>query len=227
MPAMFAIGAKVIGNPNISTFAAFGSFALLLLVDFGGPLRDRLQAQAALALTGGVFVCLGTLASSNAYLAAVAMAVVGFLVIFAGVVSSVLAGAIDLAAIGVHPAGDAVRRQCLRRSRTDSIGWTLAAVAWALIAIAVLWPAPARDPLRTAGDRRLPGDRHPAMRADDRFADSAAQDRDAFTAERDRTPCRRPRRRGGRAARGDSWPRRTGPTGLTHGEPDQSGPAGR
>jgi hypothetical protein len=40
-----------------------------------------------------VFVCLATLASRTAWLAAVAMAVAGFGVIFAGVASSVLAGA--------------------------------------------------------------------------------------------------------------------------------------
>ena len=93
MPAMFALGDKVIGNPQVATFAAFGSFAMLLLVDFGGPMAERLQAQAALAVTGGVFVCLATLASQTVWLAAVAMAVAGFGVIFAGVVSSVLAGA--------------------------------------------------------------------------------------------------------------------------------------
>ena len=74
MPAMFALGDKVIGNPQLATFAAFGSFAMLLLVDFGGPMAERLQAQAALAVTGGVFVCLATLASQTAWLAAMAMA---------------------------------------------------------------------------------------------------------------------------------------------------------
>src|SRR5258708_27265173 len=93
MPSMFALGDKVIGNPQVATFAAFGSFAMLLLVDFGGPMAERLQAEAALAIVGGVFVCLATLASQTAWSAAVAMAVVGFGVIFAGVVSSVLAGA--------------------------------------------------------------------------------------------------------------------------------------
>jgi len=34
MPAMFALGDKVLGNPQVATFAAFGSFAMLLLVDF-------------------------------------------------------------------------------------------------------------------------------------------------------------------------------------------------
>ena len=53
MPAMFALGDKVIGNPQLATFAAFGSFAMLLLVDFGSPMAERFQAQAALAVTGG------------------------------------------------------------------------------------------------------------------------------------------------------------------------------
>src|SRR5260370_30199659 len=78
MPALFAVGDKVIGNAALATFAAFGSFAMLLLVDFRGPMAERLQAQAALAVVGGVFVCVGTLASRNVWLAAAAMAVVGF-----------------------------------------------------------------------------------------------------------------------------------------------------
>src|SRR3981081_2068802 len=93
MPSMFALGDKVIGNPQLATFAAFGSFAMLLLVDFGGPLRERLQAQAALALAGLGLVSLGTLVSQSVLLSTVAMALVGFAVLFAGVVSSVLAGA--------------------------------------------------------------------------------------------------------------------------------------
>src|SRR5260370_37100744 len=83
-PAMFALGHKVIGNPQLATFAAFGTFAILLLVDFGGSMAERLQAEAALAVTGGMFVCLATLASQTAWLAAVAMAGGGFPVIFAG-----------------------------------------------------------------------------------------------------------------------------------------------
>ena len=145
MPAMFALGDKVIGNPQLATYAAFGSFAMLLLVDFGGPMPERLQAQAALAVTGGVFVCLATLASRTAWLAAVAMAVVGFGVIFAGAVSSVLAGAttalllafilpVSLAA----PASDVPDRLA---------GWGMAGGA-ALVAVAFLWPAPAHDRLR-------------------------------------------------------------------------------
>src|SRR4029078_7769228 len=58
MPGIFALGDKVIGNPQLATFAAFGSFAMLLLVDFGGSMAERLQAQAALVVTGGGFVWL-------------------------------------------------------------------------------------------------------------------------------------------------------------------------
>ncbi len=147
MPAMFAIGDRVIGNPNVATFAAFGSFAMLLLVDFSGPMRDRLQAQTALSVVCGVLICLGTLASNSDVLAALAMAVVAFLVLFAGVVSSVLASATTSMLLAfilpVSLAGPA-------SSVPDRLaGWGLASGA-ALLAIGVLWPAPSREPLRGA-----------------------------------------------------------------------------
>ena len=148
MPAMFALGDKVvIGNPQLATFAAFGSFAMLLLVDFGGPMAERLQAEAALAVTGGVFVCRATLASQTAWLAAIAMAVVGFGVIFAGVVSSVLAGATTLPLLAfILPVSLAAPASAV----PDRLaGWGMAAGV-ALVAIALLWPAPARDRLRGA-----------------------------------------------------------------------------
>ena len=147
MPAMFALGDKVIGNPQLATFAAFGSFAMLLLVDFGGPMAERLQAEAALAVTGGVFVCLATLASQTAWLAAVAMAVVGFGVIFAGVVSSVLAGATTALLLAfILPVSLAAPASAV----PDRLaGWGMAG-AVALVATALLWPAPARDRLRGA-----------------------------------------------------------------------------
>jgi uncharacterized membrane protein YccC len=147
MPAVFAVGEEVIGNPALATFAAFGSFAMLLLVDFGGPMRERLQAQAALAVAGCAFVCLGTLASQSVWLATAAMAVLGFGVMFAGAISSVLAGATPSLLLAfilpVTVAGPA-------SSVPDrAAGWGMAAAA-ALIALGLLWPAPTRDPLRSA-----------------------------------------------------------------------------
>ena len=147
MPAMFALGDKVIGNPQLATFAAFGSFAMLLLVDFGGPMAERLQAQAALAVTGGVFVCLATLASGTAWGAAVAMAVAGFGVIFAGVISAVLAGATTALLLAfILPVSLAAPASAV----PDRLaGWGMAGGV-ALVATALLWPAPARDRLRGA-----------------------------------------------------------------------------
>lgn len=145
MPAMFAIGAKVIDNAQLATFAAFGAFAMLLLVDFPGPLRQRLEAQLALGVTGAALVCLGTLASQDAVAAAVCASVVGIVVLFAGVVSSVLAGATTSLLIAVVLP---VTTPAPASAIPDRLaGWGLATAA-ALLAVAVLWPAPERNPLR-------------------------------------------------------------------------------
>ena len=145
MPAMFALGATVLDNADLATFAAFGSFAMLLLVDFGGSTGDRVRAHVALAVVGAVFVCVGTLASRNAWLAAGAMAVVGFAVIFAGVVSSVLAGATTalllafILPVSLSAPADSIPSRLA--------GWGLASVA-SLLAATLFWPTPTRDPLR-------------------------------------------------------------------------------
>ena len=179
MPAMFALGDVVIGNPAVATFAAFGSFAMLLLVDFPGPMRARLQAQAALAVTGGVFVSLGTLASRSPALAAVSMTVVAFGVMFAGVVSSVLAGATtSLLLAYILP----VSLPGPISSIPDRLaGWGMASVA-ALFAIWLLWPAPARDPVRSAA---IVGARAVAHRLRAQVAYVLGGEGEALAAERD------------------------------------------
>jgi Fusaric acid resistance protein-like len=147
MPGLFAVGDKIIGNADVATFGAFGAFAMLLLVDFGGPLTQRLQAQAALAFVGAIFICVGTAASVTPWLAATAMAVVGFGVLFAGVVSSTLATASTalllafILPVSVPAPVSAVPERLA--------GWGMAAVC-GLIAIGLLWPAPARERLRPA-----------------------------------------------------------------------------
>jgi hypothetical protein len=147
MPATFAIADQLIGSPATATFAAFGSFAMLLLVDFAGPMRARLEAELALALMGAVFVCVGTLASRSTVLATVAMGVVAFGVLFAGVVSSVLASAMTALLLAfILP----VSLPGPVSSIPDRLArWGMAAGA-ALLAIAFLWPAPVRNPLRSA-----------------------------------------------------------------------------
>ena len=151
MPAMFALGDKVIGNPGSSYFLAFGSFAMLLLVDFGGPLIDRVRAQALLAVACAVLITLGTLVSGSTAAAVVAMGVVAFVVLFAGVVSSVLAGATTALLLSfilpVTIAGGASQIP-------DRVaGWGLASVV-SLFAITLLWPAPAATRSARARSRR-------------------------------------------------------------------------
>jgi uncharacterized membrane protein YccC len=145
MPSAFAVGSELIGNADVATFAAFGSFAMLLLVDFTGPMNTRLQAYAALAVTCGVLICLGTLASRDPWLAAAVMAVVGFAVLFSGVVSSVLASATPgLLLAMILPVSLAGPSSAI----PDRLaGWGIASAA-ALLAVWLLWPAPAREPLR-------------------------------------------------------------------------------
>jgi hypothetical protein len=145
MPAVFAVADNVIANPVVATFASFGSFALLLLVGFGGPMRSRLTAQAALSATTAAFICLATLASNTAWLAVVAMAIVAFVVLFVGVVSSVLASATTALLLAfILPVSIPAPASSIPY-RLE--GWGIAAGA-AFLAVALLWPGPAEDPMR-------------------------------------------------------------------------------
>lgn len=145
MPALFALAEQVIGNPVIATFVSFGALSMLLFVDFGGTTGERLAAQAGLAAAGAVLVCVGTLASQRAWLAVPASFVVGFAVLFAGVVSSVLAGASTALLVAfILP----VTLTAPLSSLPDRLtGWLLAG-AVSMLAVTVLWPAPRREPLR-------------------------------------------------------------------------------
>src|SRR5947199_382941 len=93
MPGVFAFADQVIGNPQTSRFAAFGSFAVLVLVEFGGLRRTRLVAYLALAAVGAAFITLGTFCSRDAWLAAGATGAVGFVTLFSGAFNGYLAAA--------------------------------------------------------------------------------------------------------------------------------------
>jgi uncharacterized membrane protein YccC len=137
MPAVFGLADKVIGQPQTSVFAAFGSFALLVLVEFTGPPRTRLVAYLGLACVGAAFITLGTLCSRNAWLAAGAMAVVGFATLFAGVINGYFAAAATGALLTfvlpvTLPAPNSAIAERLE-------GWGLAAGA-GICALMLLWP---------------------------------------------------------------------------------------
>lgn len=150
MPLTFGGSALLLHNPVIGTFAAFGSMATVLFVEFSGPMRDRILAQVALVVAQLLLITVGTLAGQALWLAVPVTLVVAFLIVFAGIVSSTLANATTTLLLSfVLPVTLA--------GPVDSLplrlfGWALAG-ALSLAAIATLWPSPARDPLRDLTSR--------------------------------------------------------------------------
>jgi hypothetical protein len=145
MPSVFALTHTFFSNPQVALFGAFGSFALLLLVEFTGPLRTRLISYLGLYVVGGCFIVLGTVVSSDKVAAVVAMGLVGFDVLFAGVVAPQAATASTAALLMfVLPVSVSVPAAA---AGPRIVGWTLAA-AFSITACLVVWPAPWHDELR-------------------------------------------------------------------------------
>jgi len=145
IPAVFALADKVIKQPQTSLLAAFGSFSLLVLVEFGGPWRTRLLAYAGLACVGAAYIVLGTMCSRNEWLGAGAMALIGFGTLFAGAINGYFAaattGAILTFVLPVTiPAPDSAIPDRLA-------GWGLACAA-CISAAMLLWPPRRRADLR-------------------------------------------------------------------------------
>ncbi|MGA2302977.1 MAG: FUSC family protein [Acidimicrobiales bacterium] len=145
MPTVFGLTHVLFSNPQVSLFGAFGSFSLLLLVDFPGRTRTRLLSYVALVLVGACFIAVGTVASTDKVAAVVAMAAVGFCVLFLGLVSPQVATASTAALLlfvlpvaVAQPAGAVGPRL---------LGWAFAAV-FCVTACMLVWPTPWHDNLR-------------------------------------------------------------------------------
>ncbi len=145
VPAAFALGLEVFDLPQMALFGAFGSFGFLVFVDFAGTRAVRLAAYLALLAVGAVTISLGTLCSQTTWLAVVVMALVGFAILFSGVIDGYLAAAslvliltFVLAAM-VPAAPDAIPARLA--------GWGLSG-ALSMVAIFGLWPRRPPDRLR-------------------------------------------------------------------------------
>jgi hypothetical protein len=146
IPAVFGFAHSVFGNAQIDLFSAFGSFSLLLLVDFTGRPRVRWASYLVLFVVGCGFIALGTLASTHKIPAVAAMAVVGFLVLFAGIVAPQAATAATAALLlFVLPVAVAAPPSQIG---PRLLGWVLAA-AVSIPACMFVWPTPWHDTLRT------------------------------------------------------------------------------
>lgn len=144
MPGLFALCVEVLHSPTMASFAAFGSFSMLLLVEYTGSRVQRLRAHVGLAVAWFVFICLGTLAARVTWVAVLATVLIGFAVLFSGVVSSVLAGSTTALLLAfVLPVTSPVP---LSELPDRLVGAGLAAGA-SMLAISLLWPRTSRDPL--------------------------------------------------------------------------------
>jgi uncharacterized membrane protein YccC len=148
--AALLIGEVVIGNSQLTTFASFGSLAMLLFADFPGDRSGRLAGYVGLGVVGLVLIPLGTLLAQPWWLAAASMVVVGFLVLFAGVLSSAMAAGGRAALLAyILPvtltggAADIAPRLA---------GW-LIAFALAVPAAIFLWPPQDHREMRTRAGR--------------------------------------------------------------------------
>ena len=145
MPAVFGLTHALFSNPQVSLLGALGSFALLLLVDFPGRPRTRLFSFVLLWLVGSGLIALGTVVSTHKWVSVGVMAVVGFAVLFAGIVSPQAAAAstatllIFVLPVAVAQPASAIGPRLL--------GWACAAVA-CITACMVVWPTPWHDNLR-------------------------------------------------------------------------------
>ena len=150
MPTLFVITSQVIGNAQMATFAAFGSFATLVLAAFGGGRRDKLVAHAGLALAGSVLLTIGTLVSHSTLLAAVVTVPVAFAVFFAGVIGpNAASGAIAALLPYVLPAASPGTVSMI----PDRLaGWLLASVV-GTAAVLLLSPPSPGDKLKHAASK--------------------------------------------------------------------------
>ena len=168
MPSVFALTHFIFSNAQVALFGAFGSFALLLLVEFTGRPRTRITCYGGLYVAGACFIVLGTVVSTHKVAAIVTMGIVGFGVLFAGIVAPQAATAATAALLTfVLPVAVA---QPVSAIGPRLIGWTFAA-AFCIAGCMFLWPPPWHDNLR----RRLAA----AVSAVARLADARSRSDDA------------------------------------------------
>jgi len=145
MPAAFGFAHLTVASGQTSLFAAFGAFALLLLVDFPGPPRVRLTSYLGLVAVAAVFIALGTAVSTHKVAAVVLMALVGFGVLFAGIVSPRVATAAT-AALLMFVLPVAVAQPV--SATGDRLLGLLIAAAFSVPTSLLVWPTPWHDDLR-------------------------------------------------------------------------------
>jgi hypothetical protein len=91
VPIAAAVSFAVGGGSQTPLFTIFGSVALLILADFPGNRPARALAYCGLGFNGAILIALGTVVAPHTWLSVALMFVLGVAVIFAGVLSEIVA----------------------------------------------------------------------------------------------------------------------------------------
>jgi uncharacterized membrane protein YccC len=148
LPIAAAISFTIGGGSQTPLFTIFGSVALLILVDFPGNRPARALAYSGLGINGAILITLGTLVAPHPWVSVAVMFVLGVAVIFAGVLSEIVAAGqratllmfVLPACIPVGPLPERL------------VGW-LIALALCVPAALFLFPPRHHDELRTNAAR--------------------------------------------------------------------------
>ena len=145
LPLVLVLTSKVVGNPQLATYAAFGTFANLVLANFSGTRRDKLVAHLGLGVAGSILLTIGTAVNGSVVAAAAVTLVVTFVVLLAGVTGpNVAAGGLaTMLAYVLSAASPGVASMIPSRLE----GWWLA-TAVAAVAIVATSPRSPGDALR-------------------------------------------------------------------------------
>lgn len=202
IPLALAFARFVLKDPNSLLFVVFGCFAMLVMSDFGGLRVPRAAAYLSATAVGVVLIVFGTLASVNAWVAALAMfmvaAVMTFARVFGGYIAAGQTGLLlsFVIAISIPAPSSAIPARL--------VGWGFAGVISSLAAT-LLWPRFERVPLRRGAARAclvladaveaLSSDRGDTSRKIQlaRQAQQAVANQFAGTAKRPAGPARRDR----------------------------------
>jgi uncharacterized membrane protein YccC len=137
-------------NPQESGFLMLGLISLLMIADFGGPMRSRARAYVVTTVAGACAIAVAALASQHLWLSVIVTAAFGFLVTFVG-----LFGGYALVARSalMTPFVAAVVAPASPQALTmQLVGWVVAGVI-ALAAALLLWPVHERSALRSAAGK--------------------------------------------------------------------------
>ena len=168
IPGVFAFADNVIGDPQTTIFSAFGSFSILVLADFEGSPVRRLTAYLTLAGLGFPLIALGTVCSRSAAAAACAMAVVGFAILFSGLINRYFAAGAFAALLSFILSANVPAPTAAIPARFEGWGLASAVAIWsccsvrrgpsAALTLACEDPSQVRDaddPARAGQDQRL------------------------------------------------------------------------